>query len=93
MRGQMLLLYEQIVIIDFLCFFFDPCWNIGEGIPRYAMEGTAFTGQFFTALDLDDFAVRVEVLDLLEGLWVFQRVKAWYKYTVFYAKEVQVGPG
>lgn len=56
------------------------------------MEGAAIAGQFFTSLHLDDFAVWVELLDLLQGQLVFLCVQAGYKDTVFYAKEIEVCP-
>lgn len=55
------------------------------------MEGTTVSGQFFTSLYLNDFAIRVELLDLLKGQMVFLRVQAGYKDTIFYAKEIEVG--
>lgn len=56
------------------------------------MEGTAVAGQLFTSLHLDDFAVWVELLDLLQGQRIFLCVQAGYKDTIFYAKEIEVGP-
>ncbi len=56
------------------------------------MEGTAVAGQFFTSLHLDDLAVRVELLYLLQGQRIFLCVQARYKDTVFYAKEIEVCP-
>lgn len=56
------------------------------------MEGTTVSGQFFTSLYLNDFTIRVELLDLLKGQMVFLRVQAGYKDTIFYAKEIEVGP-
>jgi hypothetical protein len=56
------------------------------------MEGTAVAGKLFASLDLDDFAVRVVPLNLLQGLFIFLCMQAWDKDSVFYAKEVQVGP-
>jgi hypothetical protein len=56
------------------------------------MEGTAVAGQFFTSLHLDDLAVRVELLYLLQGQRVFLCVQAGYKDTIFNAKEIEVRP-
>ena len=56
------------------------------------MEDTTVSGQFFTSLYLNDFAIRVELLDLLKGQMVFFRVQAGYKDTIFNAKEIEVGP-
>ena len=56
------------------------------------MEGAAITGQLFTSLHLDDFAIRVELLYLLQGQRILRCVQARYKDSVFYAKEIEVGP-
>ncbi len=44
--------------------------SISQDIPRNAMEGAAVAGKFFAALNLYNFAVRIEVPDLLQGIIV-----------------------
>lgn len=56
------------------------------------MEGAAVTGQFFTSLHLNDFAVRIVLPDLLQGQRVFLCMQARYKDTIFYAKKIKVRP-